>query len=641
MKKIAKIALGIAGIAVLASSCSKVLDEQPKTIYTPDFFTTQMGVEGGLTALYAQLRYLYGNAYYYNILTTGTDEATYGASADGNFKSADLSGAEALLPNNANSQNLWGQAFAYINTASGIIENAGNVGLDKSMIAEARFFRAFDYFQLVQTFGGVPLDLGAGELAFNNKAIRESVRNTVPEVYTKAIFPDLKIAMNDLPDVPRLTGTLTKNVARLFLAKAYLTYAWWLENPNGIATYPECPRTDPDGHDAKWYFQQAYDLSLLGIENPGPYGLMEHFWEISDGAHDRNKEIMLYADHTENSEQYNGASLTYGSGGGADNFAGWMLNWNYPGMAAKDNNGNSMNPVLRTDQQTCGRPWSRMAPTHEAIATFTDKNKDSRYDGTFVYVFLTNWERGGNKAEYVVGPNGAHIGKNEAFLVFLTEEDPSVEYNYDSGISMLGQSPNYDYFVVNPTGSSRLMYPKIWKLGPYRTNTTGTGQPNASHARPFNIAKFSEFYFIAAEAAVKGATGSKSARELINVLRARAGKWNYSVNWDKQVNADYSNELTAATPSTITIDYILDERMREYYGDGFRWFDLVRTQTWDKRAGKYTVCGTNKSDHTPVTHTREIEKYHYLRPIPKSQLDNMKMDDAAKEAYQNPGYPTK
>lgn len=641
MKKIAKIALGIAGIAVLASSCSKVLDEQPKTIYTPDFFTTQMGVEGGLTALYAQLRYLYGNAYYYNILTTGTDEATYGASADGNFKSADLSGAEALLPNNANSQNLWGQAFTYINTASGIIENAENVGLDKSMIAEARFFRAFDYFQLVQTFGGVPLDLGAGELAFNNKAIRESVRNTVPEVYTRAIFPDLKTAMNDLPDVPRLTGTLTKNVARLFLAKAYLTYAWWLENPNGIATYPECPRTDPDGHDAKWYFQQAYDLALLGIENPGPYGLMEHFWEISDGAHDRNKEIMLYADHTENSEQYNGASLTYGSGGGADNFAGWMLNWNYPGMAAKDNNGNSMNPVLRTDQQTCGRPWSRMAPTHEAIATFTDKNKDSRYDGTFVYVFLTNWERGGNKAEYVVGANGAHIGKNEAFLVFLTEEDPSVEYNYDSGISMLGQSPNYDYFVVNPTGSSRLMYPKIWKLGPYRTNTTGTGQPNASHARPFNIAKFSEFYFIAAEAAVKGATGSKSARELINVLRARAGKWNYSVNWDKQVNADYSNELTAATPSTITIDYILDERMREYYGDGFRWFDLVRTQTWDKRAGKYTVCGTNKSDHTPVTHTREIEKYHYLRPIPKSQLDNMKMDDAAKEAYQNPGYPTK
>ena len=39
--------------------------------------------------------------------------------------------------------------------------------------------------------------------------------------------------------------------------------------------------------------------------------------------------------------------------------------------------------------------------------------------------------------------------------------------------------------------------------------------------------------------------------------------------------------------------------------------------------------------------TRKIEKYHYLRPIPQGQLDNMKMDAALKEAFQNPGYPVK
>ena len=638
MKQIAKIVLGLLGVALLASSCNKVLEEHPKTIYTPDFFTTPMGVEGGLTALYAQLRYLYGNAYYYNILTTGTDEATYGESADGNFKDADLSGAGTLNASTSRSDNLWGQAFTYINTASGIIENAEAVGLDKSMIAEARFFRAFDYFQLVQTFGGVPLDLGAGELAFNSKPIRESVRNTVPEVYTKAIFPDLKTAVNDLPVNPRLTGSLTQNVARLFLAKAYLTYAWWLENPKGIPTYPECTRTDPDGHDAKWYFQQAYDLSLEGINNPGPYGLMDYFYQISDGAHDRNKEIMLYADHTENSEQYNGASLSYGSGGGMDNFAGWMMNWNYPNMAIKANTGNRINPVLRTDQQYCGRPWTRMAPTQEAIATFIDRDMDSRYDGTFVYVLRTNWDRGGNPATYVEGPNGAQIGLNKAFLVFLPEEDPTVKQNVDVSQVMIGASPNYDFYVVNPSGVSRRMYPKIWKLGPYRTNTTGTGQPNASHARPFNIAKFSEFYFIAAEAAVKGATGSKSARELVNVLRARAGKWEYDVNWDMDHVADFSEEMVEATPATITIDYLLDERMREYYGDGFRWFDLVRTQTWAERAKTYTICGPGKNDLTPQTVTRNIQNYHYLRPIPQGQLDNMKMEKADKKAYQNPGY---
>ena len=640
MKKIAKIALGIAGIALLATSCNKILEEHPKTRYTPDFFSTSMGVEGGLTALYAQLRYLYGNGYYYNILTTGTDEATWGQSADGNFKDADMSDAGTLNANTSRSDNLWNNAFTYINTASGIIENAENVGLDKAMIAEARFFRAFDYFQLVQTFGGVPLDLGAGELAFNSKPVRESVRNTVPEVYTKAVFPDLKTAMNDLPVNPRLTGALTQNVARLYLAKAYLTYAWWLENPNGIPTYPECSRTDPDGHDAKWYFQQAYDLSLQGINNPGPYGLMEHFYEISDGAHDRNKEILLYADHTENSQQYNGSDLGYSGGGDMDNFAGWMMNWNYPNMVATSNTGARINPVLRTDQQYCGRPWSRMAPTQEAIATFIDRDMDSRFDGTFVYVFRTNWDLGGNPAEYVVGPNNSQIGKNEAFLVYLDEEDPTVNYSYNANVAMLGESPNYDYYVVNPSGVSRLMFPKIWKLGPYRTNTSGTGSPNAAHTRPFNIAKFSEFYFIAAEAAVKGATGSESARDLINVLRARAGKWSYDVNWDCEYVADFSKEMTDATPATITIDYILDERMREYFGDGFRWFDLVRTQTWAERAGKYTICGPGAGDHTPATVTRSIQNFHYLRPIPQGQLDNMKMDEAAKKAYQNPGYPT-
>ena len=233
------------------------------------------------------------------------------------------------------------------------------------------------------------------------------------------------------------------------------------------------------------------------------------------------------------------------------------------------------------------------------------------------------------------------VKKNEAFLVYLDEEDESVQYTFDSNISMLGVSPNYNYYVVNPSGVSRLMYPKIWKLGPYRTNTSGTGQPNAAHTRPFNIAKFSEFYFIAAEAAVKGASGSKSARDLVNVLRARAGKWAYKVNWDEEYKADFSDDLKAATPETITIDYLLDERMREYFGDGFRWFDLVRTQTWDKRAAKYTICGPGKSDHTPATVTRTIEKYHYLRPIPQGQLDNMKMEQALKEAYQNPGYPVK
>ena len=258
------------GISTTMISCGNVLDEQPRSTYDPSFFNTPTGIEGGLTALYAHLRYFYGNGYYLNTLETGTDEYTYAQSADGNFKDADLSGAGSVTSNSTVAGGAWNELFSNINTCNGIIENGTAANLSDALLAEAYFFRAFDYFILVQTYGGVPLDLGNGKLKFNTTTNRTSVRNTVPEVY-EVIFADLEKAIADLPENPRLTGTATKNVARLYLSKAYLTYAWWLENPNNIPTYPECTR---DASQAQSYYQKAFDMAKTAIDNPGPYGLM-------------------------------------------------------------------------------------------------------------------------------------------------------------------------------------------------------------------------------------------------------------------------------------------------------------------------------------------------------------------------------
>ena len=80
-------------LLVLMTGCSKILDEQPRSSFTPDYFKTENGVLGGITSLYAHLRNIYGQAYYYNACLTGTDEATYAQSADGNFKDMDMSDA--------------------------------------------------------------------------------------------------------------------------------------------------------------------------------------------------------------------------------------------------------------------------------------------------------------------------------------------------------------------------------------------------------------------------------------------------------------------------------------------------------------------------------------------------------------------
>ncbi|HKI45577.1 MAG TPA: RagB/SusD family nutrient uptake outer membrane protein [Balneolales bacterium] len=651
MKRInIKILLGTVMMALLMMACSGLLKEQPRSIYTPQFFKTQNGVTGGITALYANLRNIYGNAFYNNTGETGTDEYTYGQSASDQFKVMDVSGQGDINSTNSRSDVLWGAAFPAINTASGIIENGSQAGVDSSLVAEARFFRAFYYFQLVQTFGGVPLDLGSGELKFNTNPIRVSKRNTVPEVYTKAIFPDLQRAVSALPADPRVTGAVTQDVARLYLAKAYLTYAWWLQNPNNIPTYPAVSsRKDPDGKTAQQYFQMAYDVATTAINNPGPYGLMPTFYDLHNGKNDRNKEEMLYADHTQSDEYYNGSSLTYSNVGDGSNTNVWMMTWNYTTLTSSTSptNWNSVNSVQREASQALGRPWIRMAPTIGSIEnTFSDKTNDSRYDGTFTTSYRGNWNLSGTgiSQDTLYNANNLPIAAGDPVLSFLNQT-PSTPITYPSGQGNsnigAGTLPGRSDFVIGPNGISRIVYPGLWKLGEYRTdNNGGLGQPNAGSTRPVVIAYFSQLYFIAAEAAVKGATAQAgmTARDLINVIRARAGKWDYDNNGDSTKVADNSAAMVAATPATITVDYILEERSREYYGEGKRWLDLVRTQEWGKLAGSYEIAGSNYGDHKPETITRDIKPYLYLRPIPQGQIDALQMSDAEKQAYQNPGY---
>lgn len=645
--------------ALFTTSCNEILDETPRGIYTPEDFYTQQGIEQGVTALYRHMRLLYGNGYWLSATNIGTDEYTYAQSADGNFKEMDFSGVGALTPNNYPASMVWGKVFQYINTANGIIQNGAAAGVAESLVSEARFFRAWDYFLLVQMYGGVPLDLGSGELAFNISASTKSVRNTVPEVYTKAIFKDLNAAIQSLPSTPRVTGGVTKNVARLFLAKAYLTYGWWLQNPNNIPTYPETARTDPDGHNAQWYFQKSYDIALEGINSPGSYGLQSTYYDVNEGSQDRNKEVMLYADHTGTSAYYNEDNpVGYGSGDvtGATNFASWIPTWNYTVIKSSRSatSWDGVSSVQRAATQQLGRPWTRMAPTIGAIKnTFADKTNDSRYDGTFTSVYRGNWNKNGTGLSNVgvlYGANFLSLRPNEPILTFLDNDSQasSIVYPSNAGNSGVGAGvlPGRADFVISPNGINRIVYPGLWKIGPYGINDpsnlaydpNGLGYPNATSTRPYAVAKFSEFYLVAAEAAVKGASGSMSARDLINVIRARAGKWRFSNNGNVVKVEDNSAAMIAATPATITIDYILAERSREYFGECYRWFDLVRTQKWIEYAQTYSIGGLNYQDHTPQNVTRDIKLSNYLRPIPQSQFDAMDMSASEEAAYQNPGY---
>ena len=74
----------------------------------------------------------------------------------------------------------------------------------------------------------------------------------------------------------------------------------------------------------------------------------------------------------------------------------------------------------------------------------------------------------------------------------------------------------------------------------------------------------------------------------------------------------------------VTLDFILAERSREFYGEWQRWWDLVRTKTLVSRV-------TNWNSEASVN----IKSFHVLRPIPQDQIDRVTEGPAFP---QNQGY---
>ena len=615
MKKI-NISVFATVLLLTLSACSEILEEQPRSEMTPEFFSTKQGIEKGLSSVYSQLRWIYGPAGMMYLSVGGTDEATYGDNKDGYGLDLD---AYNITSGNSGLTTVWNNTFPAINTCNAIIEKGSEAGVGAALIAEARFFRAFNYFLMVTTFGDTPLDLGSGDLKFNTSPSRYSTRNTVEEVYTKAIFPDFEAAVNELPATPRVTSAANKIAARHFLAKAYLTYAWWLER-NG--------KTDPAGKSPAQYHQLAYDAAVTAIKTPAPFGLQPTFRDVNIATNDYNNEIMLCADHTASNYVYDessaGSDASDASKALKSNRSNFVMAMDFE-LAINKNRF-----IYRQAVQELGRPWRLLAPTHEVFTrTFpvADRNMDSRFDETFVTVFRANYQgrttydgivlKGMNGIDIVDGDTVYYFPTTDATKSSLTAVEDGSYYYY----------PDKAYGVWTPSQITRHNFPSVRKFGPNRDDKTvdGTLKSDAS-TRPFPIAKLSETYLIAAEAAVKGATTQSgySARDLVIALRKRAalpGK---------------ASEMENATPTAISIDYILMERSRELYAENLRWYDLTRTGKLEQYAGAYTMCETKSG--TAQTHTRPIEPKHYLRPVPGSQFDNMDNSDAEKKAYQNPGY---
>ena len=120
--------------------------------------------------------------------------------------------------------------------------------------------------------------------------------------------------------------------------------------------------------------------------------------------------------------------------------------------------------------------------------------------------------------------------------------------------------------------------------------------------------RLGDAYLLRAEARLQQ-DDTAGAAEDINVIRTRAA-------------VPGQEAAIQITPADVDLDFLLDERARELAGEGWRWWDLVRTGTLVERTRLHNPQAAN------------IQDYHALRPIPQEQIDR------TQGGYpQNPGYP--
>jgi hypothetical protein len=501
-------------------------------------------------------------------------------------------------------------------------------------LGEARFLRAFYYFLLVETFGGVPLDLGTGELKHNDSnPTTLSVRNSTAEVFA-AIINDLKEAENLLPNIPP-AGRVGKAAAKHFLAKSYLARA-------GDATAQQA--TD---------YEEAYNKAKELIDNKALYGvdLLANYGDVNKQGNEHSAEVLFTVEHT--------TDLTYNEGGvgiggtsageneSKENRANFLFTPMYeirtlrPKLDKTD--GGYVNedyqvppkvtmlPVARSVEYQ--RPWGTFVPTDWLIfEAFADKENDSRFHHSFRTLWRCNTPVEGRVAKYSNLNDSVNIKLNVGDTAFLVSLDPVTPAYRDSKPYRIFDPSDWVYETKQETAPNSGiwnytgLYSNSW--WPPLTKYDDVQRPNANYSslRPFIVAKFSETHLIAAQAALRAGKSKDEVKKYLKIIRDRATVG--SKNGAAGIAAmDAVLDAAMAKSDSEILDFILDEYSRELCGEQWRWIDL-------KIAGKLIERAYKHNGN--VRKNNKLDEHHLVRPIPIRQIAAMTGD--TKDTYQNPGY---
>ena len=220
-------ALKITIIALLAGfsmvSCD-FLDKEPTKLTPENYFNTPAEANSFLTGIYAILSQptFYGGDYMY--LVAGDDLSHYGGSGRG-------PASTGLICNNATTSDnavtaFWYALYSGINRANMFLENIDKVngfdaGVKEQYIAEARFLRAFYYFNLVECWGDVPFKTVSTQ-SVTNLNIPRTDKQEIYDFIVSEMADAAETGLKSASDLAYKPGRISQSTAWGILARVYL-----------------------------------------------------------------------------------------------------------------------------------------------------------------------------------------------------------------------------------------------------------------------------------------------------------------------------------------------------------------------------------------------------------------------------------
>jgi hypothetical protein len=216
-----------AGVLTLGSCSKSFLKVEPKGQFIESgYYRNQGEAFNGLIAVYDAVGFQSGG-YITKIGTmdAGSDDHVAGGGGPNDITSYQVMSNYTLTPATGPQGDLWSKGYSGVFRANVLLQKLPNVPMDdatkKRYAAEAKFLRAYFYFDLVRFFKSIPMPLEP----IDPLKMYDVVQLPSADVYTQ-IEKDLKEAFADLPaTIPAATegGRVGKAAAQALLGRLYLT----------------------------------------------------------------------------------------------------------------------------------------------------------------------------------------------------------------------------------------------------------------------------------------------------------------------------------------------------------------------------------------------------------------------------------